>query len=227
MIKTTYIFILIFGLATLKSYCQSKIYFVSPSGNDNNSGLSIKDAWKTLDKVNQVTFQPGDEILFQTGATWYGQLKPQGSGAEGKPIILSSYGDKSKPVINIGKAEGAGIRITNQSWWEIINMEITSGAAPEVGIGRQGIVAIIKGEGHNIKHIVVRNCFIHDIWGQLGGKTEYTGRNSCAILVRVWKGSKDCTLNDVLIENNRVERFDKVGITVDGGKNNIIVRNNE
>ncbi len=81
---------------------------------------------------------------------WYGQLKPQGSGEEGKPIILSSYGDKAKPIINIGKAEGAGIRLTNQSWWEISNMEITSGAAPEVGIGRQGIAAVIKGEGQNI-----------------------------------------------------------------------------
>ncbi len=225
--KALYFFILFFSLAVLNTFGQSKIYFVSPSGNDNNSGLTIKEAWKTLDKVNRVTFHPGDQILFESGGIWYGQLKPQGSGSEGKTIVLSSYGDKSKPVINIGKAEGAGIRLTNQSWWEINNMEITSGAAPEVGIGRQGIVAIINGEGQNIRHIVVRNCYIHDIWGQLGGNTEYTGRNSCAILVRVWRGSKNCTLNDVLIENNRIARFDKVGITVDGGKNDIIVRNNK
>ena len=223
----TYLFILIFLLTVSDAYSQSKIYFVSPLGNDNHSGLSIKEAWKTLDKVNQVDFQPGDQILFETGNTWYGQLKPQGSGKEGKPIILSSYGDNAKPVINIGKAEGAGIRLTNQSWWEISNMEITSGAAPEVGIGRQGIVTVINGEGHNIHHIYVQNCYIHDIWGQLGGNTQYTGRNSCAILVEIQRESKNCTLNDVLVKNNRIERFDKVGIIVDGGKNDIVVSNNE
>ena len=42
---------------------QNTTYFVSPYGNDIASGLSIKDAWKSLDKVNSVTFLPGDKIL--------------------------------------------------------------------------------------------------------------------------------------------------------------------
>ncbi|MCU0457386.1 MAG: right-handed parallel beta-helix repeat-containing protein, partial [Bacteroidales bacterium] len=212
---------------------QSKTYFISPFGEDSRSGLSVKDSWKTLDRVNQVIFQPGDQILFETGGIWYGQLKPQGSGEEGKPIILSSYGDGHKPVINIGRAEGAGIRLTNQSWWEISNMEITSGAPPETGIGRQGIVAVAKGENQQLKHIVVRNCYVHDIWGQMGGNTEYTGYYSCGILVNIQRErSRDRTrpvttrIDDVLIENNRIERFDKCGIISWGPQNNVIVRNN-
>jgi hypothetical protein len=225
--KAKYFFTLVLILTMLSTSGQSKVYFVSPDGNDSQSGLSIKDAWKTIEKVNQVTFQPGDQVLFESGGIWKGQLQPQGSGEEGKPIILSSYGGQVRPVINIGRAEGAGIRLTNQSWWEISNMEVTSGEAPEIGIGRQGIVAIIRGNEQHIRHIIVRNCYIHDIWGQLGGRSEYTGSNSCAIMVRLrGRRNTNCSLNDVLIENNKIERFDKVGIIVDGGQSNIIVRGN-
>jgi hypothetical protein len=226
-------FISVFMLAAVCTYSQSKTYFISPDGDDNASGLSLKTAWKSLDKVNQTTFLPGDQILFESGRVWYGQLQPKGSGEEGKPIILSSYGGRDKPVINIGKAEGAGIRLFNQSWWEISNMEITSGAPAELGIGRQGIAVLVKGDGEHMEHIVIRDCYIHDIWGQMGGNGEFVGYNSCAILVRSqFDRNRDrnipitTTFDDVLIENNRIERFDKCGIVVWGGKYNIIVRKN-
>ena len=222
--KITRLFARACAFILLSSSVQAAVYFVSPNGDDSHSGHKAKEAWKTLDKVNHVTFQPGDQMLFESGGVWKGQLKPQGSGSPGKPIVLTSYGGKAKPVINIGKAEGAGIRLTNQSWWEISNMEITSGTPPEVGIGRQGIVAVVRGDDQHVSHLVVRNSYIHDVWGQLGGRSEYAGRNSCAILITA-RGA-NTTLDDVLVENNRIERFDKVGIVVDGGKSGVIVRKN-
>lgn len=220
--------------AALASYSQNKTYFISPKGDDNASGLSIQSAWKSLDKISGVTFLPGDKILFESGSIWKGQLRLKGSGVENNPILLSSYGGDIRPIINIGDSEGAGIRLFNQSWWEINNMEVTSGAPPVLGIGRQGIVAIAQGVDQHMEHIVVRNCYIHDIWGQLGGNTEYTGYNSCGILVQIQNkrggGSNEnrmnTTLNDVLIENNRIERFDKCGIIVRGCKTNLKVRHN-
>ena len=211
--KSKLLFALLIFIFVLQANSQSKTYFVSPEGNDEASGLSIKAAWKTIDRVNQTVFQPGDSLLFKAGSIWYGQLQPQGSGTPGNPIILSGYGSKERPVINLGKAEGAGIRLENQSWWIIDNMEVTSGVPPELGIGRQGIVAIARGENQNVENIVVRNCYIHDIWGQLGPNTEYTGYNSSAILVQIQntRGSSsrgqtvNTTLNNVLIEHNRIE----------------------
>ena len=126
---------------------------------------------------------------------------------------MSSYGGEARPVINIGKAEGAGILLSNQSWWEISNLEITSGAAPEMGIARQGIVAAVQGGDQQIQHLVIRNCYIHDVWGQLGGRTR--GRSG-AILVTASRGGSS-TLDDVLVESNRIERLDKVGIVVEEG----------
>lgn len=219
--------LLVLCLTLMSTSTRSAIYFVSPDGDDGRTGVSIKEAWKTLDKVNSAAFGPGDRILFESGGVWQGQLQPKGSGEEGKPIILSSFGGDTRPVINIGRAEGAGIRLTNQSWWEISHMEITSGEPPELGIGRQGIVAIVEGNDKQVRHILVRNCFIHDIWGQLGGRSEYSGYNSCAILVRkTGRRNTSASLADVLIENNRIERFDKAGIIVNGGDSGVVVRGN-
>jgi len=226
--------ILVFLWAVATAYGQSKTYFISPTGNDNAAGLSLNTAWKSLDKVNRTTFQPGDRILFESGGIWQGQLQPKGSGSQGNPIILSSYGGKEKPVINFGKSEGAGIRLTNQSWWEISNMEITSGAPAELGVGRQGIAIIVKGDGQHIEGIVIRDNYIHDIWGQMGGRGEYVGYYSTAILVRSQyddiprerRAFVRTTFDNVLVENNRIERFDKCGIVIWGGKNDIVVRKN-
>lgn len=221
-------------LVAIAAHGQDKRYFISPQGDDNASGLSLKEAWKSLEKVNSVVFQPGDKVLFESGKTWYGQLKLKGSGTEEKPILLSGYGENGRPVINLGEAEGAGIRLENPSWWTIDGMEVTSGAQPKLGIGRQGIVAIVNGAEVQAEGITVRNCYVHDIWGQLGGDTEYTGYNSCAILVQMhYRRPQDSnynpdrpSLNRVLIEDNRIERFDKCGIIVRGCKNGLVVRRN-
>jgi len=107
-------------------------------------------------------------------------------------------------------------------------MEVTSGERHELGIGRQGIVAIARGQ--SVEHIVIRNCYIHDIWGQLGGNGEFLNYNSSAILVQVQSergmNNANTTLNDVLIERNRIERVDKCGIVVRGCRNNMVVRHN-
>ncbi|MBQ6710064.1 MAG: right-handed parallel beta-helix repeat-containing protein [Bacteroidales bacterium] len=208
-----------------------KTYFVSPDGNDNATGLSVKDAWKSLDKISSTEFQPGDQILLESGAVWHGQLNLKGSGTPEQPIILSSFGGKKLPVINIGKAEGAGILLHNQGGWEISNIEITSSAAPELGVTRQGIYVKVDGEGLNLEHIVIKDCFIHDIWGQMGGVRE----RSSAILVscsgpRVPRGETSTfvrpTLSNILIEGNRIERVDKTGIVTNGVRNGVKVRRN-
>lgn len=210
--------------AIINTNSQSKTYYVSPEGNDNNAGLSMNAAWKTIEKVNQVNFQAGDAILYESGGIWYGQMRPLGSGEQGKPIIISSYGKGSKPVINIGEAAGVGIQLVNQSWWEIQGIEVTSGAQPELGVRRGGIVATVEGVGEQIQHIVIRDCYIHDIWGQVGGDNSgiaiYVGQ-----LILGQQKSKDCIANDILVENNTIKRVDKIGIAING-KNDVIVRGN-
>ena len=221
-------------LLTLSVSAQQRTYFVSPGGDDSSDGLSVKGAWKTIAKVNGTVFQPGDKILFESGATFNGQLKPRGSGSEGNPIVLSSYGGGERPVIDFGEAEGAGILLENISYWEVKGMEVTSGAPFKIGTGRQGIAVTASGQGNDIRHIVIEDNYIHDIWGQMGGRGLNVGYYSSAILVRILRDResfrdpsyKPSTINDVRIEGNTIERIDKCGIVCWGARDNVVVRKN-
>ncbi len=42
-------------------------YYISPTGNDANSGRSPAQAWQTLDRINQKNWNPGDRILLEGG----------------------------------------------------------------------------------------------------------------------------------------------------------------
>lgn len=213
--------IMLFMSTGCKQGNQSRSYYISPEGSDNNSGLSRNASWASIERVNRATFKPGDAIFFKKDGYWKGQLRPQGNGEQGKPITIGSYGKGSKPVINIGDSTGTGIQLINQSWWEIEGIEITSGAPPQLGVKRQGIVATVEGEGQHMEHIVIRGCYIHDIWGQVGGRA-----TSIAIQVgKLGRRTPDCYANDILVENNRIERFDKVGIRITGDSS-IVVRGN-
>lgn len=117
-------------------YAKRVFYVDKLTGSDANAGTSSASAWKTLEKVNAQIFEPGDQILFKAGGEWHGTLSPKGSGEEGKPILISSYGEGAKPVIH-GNGEvncnTAGtkehyctIYLNNQEYWSISNLEVTN-----------------------------------------------------------------------------------------------------
>lgn len=84
------------------SICNAAIYYVSPTGNDNNNGLSPSAAWRTISKVDQSAyiFQPGDQILFQRGGKYYGQFTAGNSGTVALPITIGDYGTGELPIIS-------------------------------------------------------------------------------------------------------------------------------
>jgi parallel beta-helix repeat protein len=89
-------FILFSLMASAKTY-----YVSSSSGNDGNSGTSPSSAWQSLNRVNSFySFVPGDQILFNRGDIFYGQISLYNSGSSSNPITLSAYGTGSNPVIN-------------------------------------------------------------------------------------------------------------------------------
>jgi hypothetical protein len=219
-------FILIIVLSSAPmAFGQSHTYFVSSDGNDTNSGLSLKAAWKTLERVNRETFRPGDTILFKSGDVWKGQLQPLGSGAPGQPIRIDRYGEGPLPIINLGEATGPAVKLANQEWWEIRRLEVTSGAPPHPLHGRQGIVALADQPGSQTSHIVISDCYIHDIWGLFGGPGNFTNYNSAGIYVGD-PGRTGGKASDISIERNKIERIDRCGIILRGGGVNILIRGN-
>jgi parallel beta-helix repeat protein len=75
-------------------------YIDAKHGKDTNDGLTESNAWKTISKVNNSDFLPGDNILFKKGDIWREQITVHSSGAIGNPITFCSYGNGGKPVIN-------------------------------------------------------------------------------------------------------------------------------
>ncbi len=74
-------------------------YYISAAGNDSNNGLSEKNAWKSIDKLNTTVLKVGDQVHFRCGDSFAGELLIQQSGTETNPIAISSYGEGAKPVI--------------------------------------------------------------------------------------------------------------------------------
>jgi hypothetical protein len=68
-------------------------YYVSPAGDDRNSGRSPARAWRTISRVDRAVLQPGDRVLFEGGKVFSGrELEPSASGTARAPIRFASYG---------------------------------------------------------------------------------------------------------------------------------------
>ncbi len=105
------------------------MYFVSDAdGNDGDDGLSPRDAWATIDKVNTVSdgagFAATDFINWNRGDTFGDAiLDIDQSGTSGNPITFQSYGQGAKP-----KLGGTGLRnnwFVDTDWIACQDLHIT------------------------------------------------------------------------------------------------------
>lgn len=83
----------------------SNYYFSTEFGNDSRSFVQAQNPltpWKTIDKLNTIlsSIQAGDSILFKRGEVFYGGVKLFNLNTGLTPIVFSSYGDGTQPVIS-------------------------------------------------------------------------------------------------------------------------------
>lgn len=107
----SFLFILFFSLAQASSVRAADYYFDSQAGADSNDGSSQASAWKTLAKMNQFNFQPGDKIYLKKGSSWSGGLVIDDSGQDSQPIIFTTYGDGNRPTFTHPNEWGDGVII--------------------------------------------------------------------------------------------------------------------
>ncbi|MCH7231092.1 hypothetical protein L0U85_09535 [Glycomyces sp. L485] len=115
-------------LSAASAAAADTTYYVSAAGDDGNAGTSAEQPWRTLDKVNSTSFGAGDKILLRSGDTWTGQLWPKGSGSVGSPITIDSYGTGVKPRIVGAGLVAEAVRLFNQEYWEIRNLDVSNTA---------------------------------------------------------------------------------------------------
>jgi hypothetical protein len=198
----------------------------SEAGDDSRSGLSPELAWRSLAQVNAHAFQPGDQILFKAGTRYAGQLKPQGSGnlVDGKPrpIVVGKYGVGARP-----RLDGQGrvldvLLLRNVEFWEVQDLDITN-----LGTNREpwrtGVRIVTDGFG-KMRHIRLRNLFVHDVNGDLR-----KSREGCGIFFES-RGGNQSHFDDLLVESCHLLRTDRNGIcqrTTSGARSlRVVIRGN-
>ena len=96
-------------------------YYVNLFGDDSNSGISTKQPWQSIDRVNASRLQPRDSVWFHANQTFKGNisLSDAETDASDEPITFGSYGNGSA---TIDAGTGAGFFAKNQGCVQIINL---------------------------------------------------------------------------------------------------------
>ena len=117
---------LIFTFCFFLEKATASVFYVNNStGDDNNNGLSPLTPFKTIDKLNTLSFNPGDSILFKSGEEFKGMFWVKGSGNQQNPIFLGSYGGSTKPILN-GDGYQSCILIYNDDGIVIKNLQLNN-----------------------------------------------------------------------------------------------------
>ena len=110
-------------------HCSASTYYISSSnGNDNNNGLSTQSPFQSIDKLNSLTFLPGDSILFMSGDYFEGMFWIKGSGNSQQDIVVDRYNGSTRPIIN-GFGYQACVLIYNDQYITLNNLELTNEAS--------------------------------------------------------------------------------------------------
>lgn len=135
-------------------------YIDSANGADNNSGTSKSSPWKTLSKVSNTRFQPGDNIFFKRGSKFSGCATINGDGTAEKPILITAYGEGDPPLFTNPDVEhfnGNAMQIRGD--YQIIEnlyFEYCAPAKPRSGfVDVWKVGALHVGLGND--HVIIRN----------------------------------------------------------------------
>ena len=163
--------------------------------------------WRSIERINALPLKAGDRLLFRAGCRWTGMLQPKGSGTEGRVISIDRYGEGPPPAID-GAGEQAALRLRNQEFWDIANLELTNDdAAPGL---RRGLLVTAENTGGALHHIHVTGLEIHRVKGQLGA--DMVSKCTGGIGFEAVAAMKPTRFDDVLIENNYIHSLDNMGV---------------
>ncbi len=112
------------------------VRYVDPAGDDAADGLSPATALRTLDAVNALDLQPGDEVRLKGGAVFRGGLLlgAEDAGTSAAPVVLGSYDGRA----TIEAGTGSGVVVVNAGGVRVEGLTL-------VGSGQVG--TDVRGDG--------------------------------------------------------------------------------
>ena len=178
---------------------QSRTFFVNKSGN-NSDGLSKETAWTSIDKINDMTFFPGDSILFEGGSNFVGGLELQSNDGNDpeKPIVFTTYG-QGRVTIQTINTKQIGCKVVNGQGIEFHNM-IFKGMGGPVQRDADGMLFYSDKPTGKLSHITINNVEVRD-FGYCGIR-----------FYSEWSKEVQSGYKDVLINNCTVHDCKENGI---------------
>lgn len=146
-------------------YKVSQSFYVDDTlGNDANDGHSSNYPLKTLYKLSQNTFDPGDTIYLKKGEDWNESIQLKGSGSNEYPITITSYGTGNKPkLIGPYSYNDAVLYFENVSGWSINGLEIELSTTATLTASTSSDCGILFtfNAPTTFSNILIDNNFIH------------------------------------------------------------------
>ena len=215
---------------------NSKNYYISNTGDDNNDGLTESTPWKTIDHLNLALandggggwIAPGDKVLFKRGDAFYGHLYINRSGTVDNLIELSSYGDENDelPIIS-----GSGGTITGGDYFQAITManssnilvtnlwvknDRTDGSRYNYGEYTSfGIKLIANKWGGVLSNVTFRAIKVSDVFGiTIPAPQDFNELNATGIRLEAEENEPDLeiTLKDITVEDCYFTHIGKAGV---------------
>ena len=203
--KTSALTILLFCVQSFTVYATD--YFINPTaGNDQNSGTSENQAWKTANPLEKQALVAGDRLLLHAGDTLRQSLEfRQVQGDEENPFTISRYGDGPDPVI-IGKDANHAIYFFNPAHVIIEKVEVRN---PE---GEYGILMVAQDAGE-LKNVIIREVEVTEVFDASRDITE-PSKVRGGIVFDVKMGEQPTWWNGIEILNSHIHDLGSCGITI-------------
>ena len=133
-------------------------YFVNSNHGDDSNDGSVNAPWRTIEKIHEYKFAPGDSVFFSRGSVFNSGFVINRSGRSGKPIVFTAYGVGPKPVFsNIHYTNLNGNAIQIRASYIVIDglyFYYCPKSPVTEKIKTLGAIYIAEGADHNI----VQNC---------------------------------------------------------------------
>jgi parallel beta-helix repeat protein len=176
-VKKSIIFSCILHFTIISVHAQEKNYYVSGTGNDSNSGLSISRPFLTIQKASNLS-NPGDTVFVMNGTytnIYSDVVTIKRSGSADKWIVYTAY-PGHHPVLQFNGWQGFdvyGAAYIVISGFEIIGNNANMDSITAYAERNNGNNPLTSGNGISVQpngtqyphHILIKNNNIHDCGG--------------------------------------------------------------
>jgi len=227
-------------LLMLQQVLATDYYVNSSDGSDSFAGTSISKPFRSIEKVNTLSLQAGDKILFAAGQAFLGELKLIGiKGLANKPLYVGRYlvasgtagVDAAAGFVIDAKGYANGILIQNSSHVIIRHATIQADgydSVPPADMAMRVGLKIHATQGKVCSYILLDSLNIRNIYFENKGfvrnadevKTE-NGTQRYGWGIRLIAEHPTAQISQVDISHCRIKDVSHTGIKLTGANKNI------